>query len=624
MNYRRLFGWIGLIYFSSLYGNEIYTGVSTFSMLTIPLSPRGAAMGGAFCGLSDEVSGIRCNPAGITEIKRSEAEFLHREWFQGFKEEFGGIVFHTKKGNVGLSFLYSTVTGIEGRDEKFRKRGEFNVWEGVFSVGYGKGVFKMLNLGVSMDLLYQNFSPNIEGLEGDKGKGIGLNVGFLWKTEIIKVGGVLQNIGSPVVYFYGGREKLPQNLKIGASFPIIKKIVMSFDANFPKFGENSYHLGTEYWISENFFAIRSGFTTKECVGGGGNFTCGFGIKLKEIEFPRRLGDIELNYAYVGYGTIGNTHRLSVKWIFGEPERIRTGGIVVKVFDVEKGTPLRAIVTVDGEKGFRDTTVTSPHDGKVSIKCVPIGKALINVEKDFYTKVEDTVWVEWGERVEVSYPLRYTGPKGIPPDKLVKEGICGRILLGQLTEEGKRVPLRNGIVYFQGPRSGKVEVDSDGWYKIPNLPPGSYVLTVESAYHDYFPEIIPNVVVEHEKATLLHCTLKKVKTLRLFFETDRAYVHPRDYPLLDTLASFMRRYKENKFEIHGHTDPRPPRRFKNNQELSYARAWAVANYLIKKGIEEERLVVKGWGATKPIAPNDTEEGMALNRRIEVIIISPYKK
>jgi len=618
-------GGVSIIYFflfSLLFGDEVYTGGSTFSMLTIPLSSRAAAMGGAFCGLSDEVSGMRCNPAGIAKIRRSEAEFLHREWFQGFKEEFGGVVFHTEKGNVGVSFLYSTVGEIEGRDEEFRKRGEFSVWEGVFSVGYGRELFKMLNLGISMDLLYQSLAPNTEGLAGDKGKGVGLNFGLLWNTKIIKLGGSLQNVGSPVIYFYGGRENLPQNLKIGASLFLVKNMVMCFDVNFPKFGKTSYHLGTEYWVSEEFFGIRGGLNTKECVGGGGNFTCGFGIKLKEVEFPMRLGDIELNYAYVGYGTIGNTHRLSVKWVFGEPERIKTGGIVVKVFDVEKGTPLRAIVTVEGV-GFKDTTITSPHDGKASIKCVPIGKILLNVEKDFYTKTEDTIWVEWGETVEVSYPLRYTGPKGIPPDKLVKEGICGRILLGQLTEEGKRVPLRNGVVHFQGPRSGKVEVDSDGWYKIPDLPPGSYTLTVESAHHDYFPEIIPNVVVEHEKATLLHCTLKKVKTLRLFFETDRAYVHPRDYPLLDTLASFMRRYKENKFEIHGHTDPRPPRRFKNNQELSYARAWAVANYLIKKGVEEERLMVKGWGATKPIAPNDTEEGMALNRRIEVIIVSPYK-
>jgi flagellar motor protein MotB len=118
-------------------------------------------------------------------------------------------------------------------------------------------------------------------------------------------------------------------------------------------------------------------------------------------------------------------------------------------------------------------------------------------------------------------------------------------------------------------------------------------------------------------------LEKVKTLRLFFETDRAYVHPRDFGILDTLSEFMLKYKENSFEIHGHTDPRRPKKFKNNEKLSQARAQAVADYLIKKKkIEANRLVVKGWGAEKPIASNDTEEGMALNRRIEIVIKAPH--
>jgi len=71
------------------------------------------------------------------------------------------------------------------------------------------------------------------------------------------------------------------------------------------------------------------------------------------------------------------------------------------------------------------------------------------------------------------------------------------------------------------------------------------------------------------------------------------------------------------EIAGHTDSTASA--ETNQKLSENRAQSVRNYLIKKGINKERITAVGYGETQPVADNGTEEGRQKNRRTEVRII-----
>lgn len=84
-----------------------------------------------------------------------------------------------------------------------------------------------------------------------------------------------------------------------------------------------------------------------------------------------------------------------------------------------------------------------------------------------------------------------------------------------------------------------------------------------------------------------------------------------------LAEFFQRNPELKVELAGHTDDVGNAQY--NQKLSAERAEVVRKALINNGINESRLTAKGYGASKPIAPNDSEENRALNRRTEMIII-----
>lgn len=100
---------------------------------------------------------------------------------------------------------------------------------------------------------------------------------------------------------------------------------------------------------------------------------------------------------------------------------------------------------------------------------------------------------------------------------------------------------------------------------------------------------------------------------VFFETAKFDLKSKSKIELDKLVEFLVKNSTLEIELGGHTDN--VGNSKLNQTLSNNRAKAVYAYLVEKGIAKERLSTKGYGDTKPIASNDTEQGRAENRRTE---------
>lgn len=92
-------------------------------------------------------------------------------------------------------------------------------------------------------------------------------------------------------------------------------------------------------------------------------------------------------------------------------------------------------------------------------------------------------------------------------------------------------------------------------------------------------------------------------------------------VLDSVALVLKKYDKTIVEADGHTDSVGKPDY--NQKLSERRATAVAQYLIGKGIKQERTITVGAGETHPVASNDTEAGRALNRRVELTLL-PLKE
>ena len=105
--------------------------------------------------------------------------------------------------------------------------------------------------------------------------------------------------------------------------------------------------------------------------------------------------------------------------------------------------------------------------------------------------------------------------------------------------------------------------------------------------------------------------------QIHFETDSAVIKGDSTSLLEEIADVMNRNGDIKLvEVQGHTDNTGSR--DHNQELSDRRANAVKDWLVSHGINAGRLEAKGYGQTRPIAPNVTARNRARNRRVQFVI------
>jgi outer membrane protein OmpA-like peptidoglycan-associated protein len=104
---------------------------------------------------------------------------------------------------------------------------------------------------------------------------------------------------------------------------------------------------------------------------------------------------------------------------------------------------------------------------------------------------------------------------------------------------------------------------------------------------------------------------------MYFDVNKWDIKTEDYPTLNKLYQSFIKNPKLVVEIGGHTDNIGEEGA--NHRLSQRRADAIKAYLVKKGIDENRILAKGYGEKEPLASNDTEAGRAKNRRTEVKII-----
>ncbi len=159
-------------------------------------------------------------------------------------------------------------------------------------------------------------------------------------------------------------------------------------------------------------------------------------------------------------------------------------------------------------------------------------------------------------------------------------------------------------------------------ELKNLPAGTYIYVARDKNNCISSDTVTFIEPVIEKEDFLE-GLKAIEEgsaivlENIFFEFNKTELLPASYAELNKVVQFMLEEDIKKIEIAGHTDSQGSDTY--NQKLSEGRAAAVVNYLASQGVDPGRMIASGYGESRPIDTNLTEEGRAQNRRVEFVLV-----
>lgn len=268
-----------------------------------------------------------------------------------------------------------------------------------------------------------------------------------------------------------------------------------------------------------------------------------------------------------------------------------------------------------DRGFALYTTTKSSDGYGDLKVYATGEPLPVNDTVIYASLEPHKTV-----VEESKPLRESPPteeitEQKEPESNEDVKVYGKIINAKT---GETIPAK---ISFESPGMDEQSSSSgNNGYSLA-VPSSEYVIRIEAnGYISTMEKLDINAFEMRELEMNFRLQPVEVGTTvnlkNVLFVQTKTDILPESYPELDLVVSFLKENPKVKIELMGHTDSRGVHA--DNVRLSQQRVNKVKQYLVSKGIESGRISGKGFGGSKPIASNDTEESRKMNRRVEFVI------
>lgn len=316
--------------------SKVATSMGQF--LKIGAGARGTALGDAYSSLTNDVSAMYWNPAGIQKIGRPSLAVSRSELFAGITSDFlGGVYPLDANTTIGLSVLYLNSGDMEltTLDEPEGTGQTFDATSSALGLSISRSLTQRFDLGITLKLVSEN-------LFREKASTLAFDIGSQFDTGIygLKLGMVLANFGGKmkldgpdlntdisndetgVEYSAGGRLKteewpIPLLFRLGISADILgrdsefikndkNRLTLSLEGNDPVDHYLRYNIGLEYAWSE-MLMLRAGL--KENYDEA-DFSAGIGLDFSKIGINARL-----DYAFNNYGILGYVHNYSLEFLF---------------------------------------------------------------------------------------------------------------------------------------------------------------------------------------------------------------------------------------------------------------------------------------------------------------------
>ena len=279
-------------------------GTSSGQFLKLDIGARAAGMGGAFAGVSDDSTAMYWNPAGLNKIPGGTMTLMHASWFEGMSYDwlsFAQAVLNF--GTIGIAAQDMSYGSIPKLDSTGLETGSMNPSDRAIMLSYGG---RICGLPAGINLKY--ISSTIDSSASAYACDAGVMKGFM--GDRLTLGAAVQNVGTGLKYV-NVESPLPENIKLGGAYLIEENWLAALDVNAPNDNSMYFAAGTEYVLGSKgglSFALRAGYNTRNTDTGGLNgVTAGLGVEYMGYD---------IDYAFVPYGNLGDTQRISLTVKFG--------------------------------------------------------------------------------------------------------------------------------------------------------------------------------------------------------------------------------------------------------------------------------------------------------------------
>ena len=300
---------MGALFFCANVGFAAFSsadmGTTSAAFLKLGAGARPTGMGDCYAAVADDSTAIYWNPAGLARIeaKNGTATLMHAVWFEDIFYDWVSYARPIKNWGVfGIGVQYLSYGSIDQMDNTGLNTGTFSPTDLAISVAYAKNI-KGFDLGVNLKYISSKIVNTATAYAAD------LGVMKKLMDDKLSLGAAVQNMGTALKYV-SDQEPLPFNIKVGGAYKIKSNWLGAIDVNAPIDGPIYYGAGTEYIqrLKDNLvISGRAGYNTRNINTGGLNgFTVGLGIKYL---------DYAIDYAFVPYGDLGNTNRISLTVAF---------------------------------------------------------------------------------------------------------------------------------------------------------------------------------------------------------------------------------------------------------------------------------------------------------------------
>jgi OmpA-OmpF porin, OOP family len=420
---------------------------------------------------------------------------------------------------------------------------------------------------------------------------------------------------------------------------------------------NTYYYNAVFWISpdNNRILIRNAFINGDYAGNGVSM-----CKLKKDGYWSKPEMLRIsNYGKYDRGrqngaVMGHDGQTLLFYMTEEDGGINNDLYVSFLQDGDIWSEPKGLGKKINLKKFNETTPYLAPDG-VTLYFSSNRPGGLGYNDIWMTRRLDESWQKWSEPVNLGSPintedmdsfftldaggeyaymstdLNSYGESDIVRIKLLEREKPDPVIIvsGNVYNKKTNKPLSASLIYETLPDGtivgNGISNPYDGAFKIVLPYDKNYLIRANA---DHFFAISENLNLDsllkvghkeiHKDLYLVPIEIGQVVRLNnVYFDFDKWDLRPESYVELDRVVKMLSENPAIEIEMSAHTDSRGSDEY--NVKLSANRAKSVVEYILSKGISPTRIIAEGYGETKPVVPNDTDENRQLNRRVEFTIL-----